>query len=461
MSDSDMREEESGGLRFGDICRVVFRAKHLPAIIGSVVLAAILAFLIMNFLVNPRKVEYQADFNFDVVRTSSTSALYESGQFFAEEETLTAVKNSSENFSDVKIEEMFPEGKDPVKVSVETVKVLEDVEDMFTTHYSITVKGNLFPDAQTAQDFLKALINYPKVKALADTKALAVKDSDGFNGYGAQLKTYKSVLTYGEQLAALRAQQDYLLGFYDGWISSYGGLYAVQDNSTTLSALREAAQVAFPGTRYSEFSEELSANAYQESYNDATLRTRLATYEEQLRLNEELYQILNEERANLLDEYKNLGGTGSTLDPQLGAFNEQLRALLTENESLKNQIDKIQKKINNDPDYLALEQKFKENLDEVYDALKSETDKIAPIAEELVERESYTTLLEIKTEGGTSTLLITAVVAVVVFLIACGVCYSVAVRRDKKTETAGTAKEHKKETSEALPADNTPNTSNE
>ena len=179
------------------------------------------------------------------------------------------------------------------------------------------------------------------------------------------------------------------------------------------------------------------------------------------------------ELDDLIEKYKAVDSGTSSIMPQFGEFHSRIAALTEENVVLNKKIEAIDKALENNSIYLAQEEKFGQSLDKVYAALAQESEQIAGVAEEIAERESYTTLLEITTEGGTSALLIAVVVAVVVFLIACGICYAVAIRRDKKTETAekaetkdGTGEETHEELAyevsiDDTPADDTPNTPNE
>lgn len=440
-TNKDMQEEEHG-VTFGAICRVVFQWKRFLCLIAITLVAAIAAFLCVKYVVNSGKVEYTAQFDFHLERVAVSSNLYDSGQFFAEESTLNAVKASDQSFEDVDIENLLPGGKYPIRVT----KTVETSENSPTrTYYTVTVNVSPFGDKDIADRFVKTLIGYIKQDAVDGALALAQKDGTGFNGYQAQLKYYNDAQTYEEKLTILSAQRDYLIGLYDGWIQNYDELYFVEGKSMPLADLREAVRSAFSETMYTDFLDELNANAYVPNGEDATtLQTRLNTYNEQKDLNEKKLAALETELSELLEQYKNVDGTASSLMPQFGEFHARIAALLEENVELQKKIDTLSKLRGDDAakqEYMAREKEFSDSLQTVYNALARQSEQIADVAMEIAGRETYTTLLSYGASGGMNAVLVGVAVAILVFLLGSAVCCAVVFSRGKNVKKEGQARQ--------------------
>ncbi len=427
-------QEERHGVTLGAICHEIFQWKRFLAILAISLVGALILTLFVHYFINPKKTQYEAQFNFHVVRTASSSDRYGSGQFFVEEETLNTVKNSDERFAGVDVENMLPNGKYPIKVSQETVK---NEDELFETYYLISINERVFADKKVAKVFERELIESIKNKAVSDTKALSVKDEAGYNGYQARLKIYNQAQTYEEKLAILVSQRDYIIGLYDGWMASYGNLYYVESKNLPLLDMREIVDSVFSGVMYNELASELSVNAYLPGSEDSdTLRSRRNTYVEQQDLNRRKLEDLKTELSALLEQYKGFDGASSSLMPQFGEFHSRIAALTEENADLQKKIDTIDKLLGDETtkaEYVEREQKFGASLEKIYDALMAQSEEIAGVAEEIATRESYTTILEIEETGGVSEVLVAVIATILCFIIAAAVCYAIVVRRKNHT----------------------------
>ena len=428
------KREEEHGVTFGAICHVIFQWKRLLAILAVTLAVAIATGLLFQFYVNPQRTSCEAKFRFQVVYTASSSDRFTSGQYFTEEETLNAVKSSDERFAGLNVKNLLPNGKYPIAVA----QVFEREEDRIVdTYYTISVSGRAFSDARSAREFVRALAESVKDRAVADAQALSAEDEDGFNGYQAQLREYENAETYEEKLSLLSEQRNYLLTLYNDWIDQYGNLYQIKAANKSLADLREAVRQSMSDTKYNELMLELGANAYiPDSENGVTLRSRLNTYNEQLDLNRRKLENLKTELSSLVDQYKNFDGTSSSLMPQFGEFHSRIAALTEENADLQKKIDTIEELLGDEAskaEYLEHEKNFQDSLQKIYEALTQRSKEIAPVAEEIAARESYTIIDSIEDQGGMNTLLVVIAVAVLVFLISSAVCYGIVSSRGKKT----------------------------
>ncbi len=441
------KREEEHGVTFGAICHAIFQWKRLLVILAVTLAAAIATGLLLKFYINPRRTSYEAKFNFHVVCTASSADRFTSGQYFTEEETLNAVKNSDDRFGGVDVKNMLPDGKYPITVTQEFVR---EEDRIVESYYRITVSETVFSDAEIAKEFVRALVDSVKDRAVADAKALSAADEYGFNGYQAQLREYEDAETYEEKLSLLSAQRDYLLNLYNGWIGQYGNLYQIKAVNKSLADLREAVQQSLSDTKYNELARELDTNAYiPGSENSVTLRSRLNTYNEQLDLNRRKLENLKAELSSLVDQYKNFDGASSSLMPQFGEFHSRIAALTEENADLQKKIETIEGLLGDEAskaEYLEHEKNFKDSLQKICESLTQRSKEIAPVAEEIATRESYTIIDSIEEQSGMNTLLLTAAAAVLVFLLSSAVCYGIVNRRGKRTaEPDGAASAQKED----------------
>lgn len=441
-------KQEERGVTFGSVCSVIFRGKIIVLLLAVTLVCTLILTLFVHYFINPKRVSFDAEFNFHVVRSDASSDRYVSGQFFVEEETLIATKESDETFADVDIESMLQNGESPISVSYEIVGETVGEEDETTLLYRLSVNGSLFPNQRVAISYLRALIGFIKDDAVNDAKALSAKDASGFNSYQAWLKTYAQAQTYEEKLSILASQRNDILALYDGWIEDYGGLYIIESKNSSLTDLRQTASAVFSDTMHNDLAGELNASAYfPDSEDNATLQSRRNTYAEQLDLNQCKLENLTKQLSALLEEYKGIDGTASSLMPQFGEFHSRIAALTEENADLQKKIDTIDKLLGDEAakkEYAEREAAFGASLQKVYDALMVQSEELAGVAEEITARESYTTILSIEKNGGISEILVAVAGAVIVFVIAAAICYAV-VRRKDQTQPQQTAEPAPKE----------------
>ncbi len=432
----ESNETQGGGVTFGRICGALFQWKRLLILVGVTLVAAVIAFVAIHFT-NANKTKYEVQFNYSVNRVAS-SDLYGNGQFFADETTLTAVKNSDERFQGVDVQELLYNGKYPILVTLEQERSETNADLVLRSYNLLTVPTAAFSNDELAEDFLNALIGYAKEEAIANAQALSVTDASGFNGYQARLKNYNTVQTYEEKLAILVNQRDYLLELYDRWIDSYGGLYYVQCKGLPLQDLRTALQVAFSDTMYSDLADELNVSAYLPTVSndyDNTISTRLNTYREQRDLNEKRINDLWETLERLIEAYGIKDNTtGFVTLPEFSEYHNRIAALQEENILLTKKIETIEN-AQSDPSkqeaYLQRSKDYGKKLDAIYNVLKTESEKFAPVMVEIVTRESYVTVENMEVTGGSSTLMITAVVAIIALLVTAVVICAVVFSKEK------------------------------
>ena len=197
--------EEESGITFGEICHLV--KKRIWWILGISVIVALVASLLFGFVINRGKNDYSVTFMVEFPGVSDRQ--YPDGTTFNHASMvyaaqLEAAKASNESFANIDIDGMSSNGG--ISISAETTG--ENNTTVYTGVYTITVSSAYFDSADQASDFLRAVLDQTiatvnaKISGMDFTARLSGYDS--LNGYTA----------YGDRLAILRRQQDYILERY-------------------------------------------------------------------------------------------------------------------------------------------------------------------------------------------------------------------------------------------------------
>ena len=197
--------EEESGITFGEICHLV--KKRIWWILGISVIVALVASLLFGFVINRGKNDYSVTFMVEFPGVSDRQ--YPDGTTFNHASMvyaaqLEAAKASNESFANIDIDGMSSNGG--ISISAETTG--ENNATVYTGVYTITVSSAYFDSADQASDFLRAVLDQTiatvnaKISGMDFTARLSGYDS--LNGYTA----------YGDRLAILRRQQDYILERY-------------------------------------------------------------------------------------------------------------------------------------------------------------------------------------------------------------------------------------------------------
>ncbi len=252
-----MDEEEKGALTIGDFFKVLFRRKWI--ILAVTLAALIVGTLIIELAVNPARITYQMYFTMEYPGKSS---VYPDGTTFRFQdmvslEYMQAVKDSDEQFANIDVEKISENDG----VTINSTSVLKDDDtssSSLTTNeklyeYWFVAEAKYFPDADTANAFLRALAAYPaeytktSLEKVSFTKNLLSYDSD-------------SVKRYEEKLNILNNQYNYLVGQYEALISSFGDNLVINEKS--LSVWLNELQTAYGSYDRESLNDRLSRYGY-------------------------------------------------------------------------------------------------------------------------------------------------------------------------------------------------------
>lgn len=197
--------EEESGITFGEICHLV--KKRIWWILGISVIVALVASLLFGFVINRGKNDYSVTFMVEFPGVSDRQ--YPDGTTFNHASMvyaaqLEAAKASNESFANIDIDGMSSNGG--ISISAETTG--ENNATVYTGVYTITVSSAYFDSADQASDFLRAVLD--QTIAAVNAKISGMDFTAGFSGYDS-LNGYTA---YGDRLAILRRQQDYILERY-------------------------------------------------------------------------------------------------------------------------------------------------------------------------------------------------------------------------------------------------------
>lgn len=197
--------EEESGITFGEICHLV--KKRIWWILGISVIVALVASLLFGFVINRGKNDYSVTFMVEFPGVSDRQ--YPDGTTFNHASMvyaaqLEAAKASNEAFANIDIDEMSSNGG--ISISAETTG--ENNTTVYTGVYTITVSSAYFDSADQASDFLRAVLD--QTIATVNAKISGMDFTARLSGY----ESLNGYTAYGDRLAILRRQQDYILERY-------------------------------------------------------------------------------------------------------------------------------------------------------------------------------------------------------------------------------------------------------
>lgn len=198
--------EEESGITFGEICHLV--KKRIWWILGISVIVALVASLLFGFVINRGKNDYSVTFMVEFPGVSDRQ--YPDGTTFNHASMvyaaqLEAAKASNESFANIDIDEMSSNGG--ISISAETTTGANNTT-VYTGVYTITVSSAYFESADQASDFLRAVLD--QTIATVNAKISGMDFTARLSGYD----SLNSYTAYGDRLAILRRQQDYILERY-------------------------------------------------------------------------------------------------------------------------------------------------------------------------------------------------------------------------------------------------------
>lgn len=198
--------EEESGITFGEICHLV--KKRIWWILGISVIVALVASLLFGFVINRGKNDYSVTFMVEFPGVSDRQ--YPDGTTFNHASMvyaaqLEAAKASDEAFADIDVEGMSSNGG--ISISAETTTGANNTT-VYTGVYTITVSSAYFNGADQASAFIRAVLD--QTIATVNAKISGMDFTAGLSGY----ESLDGYTAYGDRLAILRRQQDYILERY-------------------------------------------------------------------------------------------------------------------------------------------------------------------------------------------------------------------------------------------------------
>ncbi len=364
---------EEDEISIADFFRAFWRKKTLALILTLAI--ALTGTIGIYFGYNRVKSTYSCDFSYDIYQFDNytedkkdyINSIFPDGTIFRyadliSYERLSQVKESSEEFSSVDIDELYE--SDDISVS------FDDEEGIYT----IEAKAKYFKDESVAKNFISALASYPVEKVSSIMGSIAYDDN---------LTAYSQVNIYEDQLDYLSAQQKLLSEGFASLVDSFSEAYVVGGKS--LNSYRKELEVFFVQNSLSVLYTELHTYGYVKDLQSAKRKyeAQIAEYEREKRYNALAIQSLKEELAELVaDSY-----LGSTMyDSE--SFNVRIAALTERNIEIDKQLEILNGYLDDGEEKSVGAEAFEEKLDEIYLFLQETTDEYTAIVREIYGRNS-------------------------------------------------------------------------
>ena len=239
--------EEESGITFGEICHLI--KKRIWWILAISVIVAVVAGLAVGLVLNRGKDDYSLTFMVEFPGVENGQ--YPDGSVFNYNSIVYAdrlaaakeagVEGNADAFKDVDVEEMSANGDIAIVPETSESAVTTENTTGLTGAYVITVSSAYFKDKDEASDFLRAVLN--ETIGVVNEKIVGMDFTASLAGY----ENYTSYSAYGDRLAALAEQQQFLLTQYTAVIgggskiSQNYGLFVYEGQ--TISALYNEAKV--------------------------------------------------------------------------------------------------------------------------------------------------------------------------------------------------------------------------
>lgn len=361
------------GATIVDLFRAFWRKKILALILTLAI--ALTGTIGVYFGYNHFKSTYSCAFSYDIYQFDNytqdkkdyINSTFPDGSVFRyadliSYERLSQVKESSEEFSSVDIDDMYE--SDDVSISFDGEKKI----------YTIEIKAKYFKNKSVAKDFISVLASYPVEK---------VSFIVGSMTYDSNLAAYSEVNTYEDQLNYLSAQQKLLSDGFEELVSSYSEAYIV--GGEDLKGYRNEIDVFFLQNPLNTLYTELYTYGYVKDIESSkrTYEAQIAEYEREKRYNTLTMQSLKEELADLVaGSY-----VGSTMyDSE--AFNVRIAELAERNIEIDKQLEILNRYLDEGEEKLVGAAAFEEKLDEIYLFLQDMTDEYTAIIREIYGKNS-------------------------------------------------------------------------
>lgn len=334
--------DEERGVSLGEIFKIIF--KRIWWALGVTAAFILIAALAVQFWYNPNHKTYSVSFDLDY--PDGDSGLYPDGTTFRIAEfvtlsTLTAIKESNEEFASIDLEKMIAD--DAIGIAA----------DSTGEYFTLTVSAKYFSSNAQAVDFIRTVVEYPVTK---------INRLVGNAAYSANLNAFNLAKTYDEQIAYLQAQMDYIDSLYADLIELYGQYYTV--NGVSLGEYNLMLKNIFNEVDINLLNNELATNCYVK--DEETFKNN---YEYNI-------AVLTEEKTNNEASIAALKAERDEVERDFDAFNEAIVDLVVRNSEIDIEIANLQKTYDlmGDENNIAAKVAFEEKLGQYVDKLTEATE---------------------------------------------------------------------------------------
>lgn len=431
-------ENESGGISFSYIFRMIFSQKWLALAIAAIItLTGTLAL----YFTGKGGESYSVSFVSQIPNSESSPQefVFPDGKVYRYEamvsyENLEKVKNSKSEFSEIDIDAMH--GSGGISISRKLAETAEGSKEYEAT-YEISAKASYFKTSALARAFLSELTQFPN-RYLADMHI----------SYDRSLEASRSAIQYDRELSYLNEQVNFLNREYDKFIAAYSGNFVVKDGKT-LNYYQQQLQTFFDSGDIVRLKNEAVAAHYVKQGDDGkVLEAAIAKYRaehfEKVREKNKIEAALQSALDMLLnpaaEESAAAGGTATGGSSSSGGatINIDMTAVINYTAQIA-QLEQDIADIQGFIDGAVVNADFDKSVGEVEAQVEAFTNDFAEIAATVYRTKttvSYLNTSVIVFSGGrglTSSALLCSAVGIAVALI---VAYTVGWGRDKRNKIA-------------------------
>lgn len=246
-----MENEKEDGITLGELFARIFKHKIILAIIT--VLITVIGILFIALVFNKGKKIYTVRFNYndaDLLNHKYCDGTRFDYKSLVSEETLTAVKESNDDFKNINVAKMIENGDIDITL-YEEYTVSGSTKVVVDSYYVLTSSQKYFDDVTQAKNFLAKVTYYPFTVNTEKAKNL---------DYTVDLEAFKAAKTYALKTSYLSTERSLILNRYQELINKYGD---VEVSSYTGKALFSADSKV----RLSSIVAEIKLNLANESFD--------------------------------------------------------------------------------------------------------------------------------------------------------------------------------------------------
>lgn len=377
--------KQDDGVSLGQLFSWLWRKKIIGLIVFLAV--AVVCFVIILLISNTKAV-YSISFNYASTPNLSENKFLNNTSFnylnLISKNTLTAVKNSSDEFKNIDIDKVSN------SISITENKVYTN-DTLDYIYYVIEVKPRAFNSANEAKKFLIELSNWP------------IKYNDNFLNlinFNSNFDLINSSLTYEDDLSYIDSQVNLIKNGYEDLIEKFGDIYvSINENGENsyyyLSQLLNIFNANLNSFNYSMLEAILDSNHYVKlgenndtSYYDSFLSTNINALKTQKDALDKQKEALNNQINSILSQTSG-NITSSALDNLINSLSN----CITQSSEVEKEISNLeatqariteQKGLGDNG--FADDKEFGETLNNIVSFLQEETTLYSTIYKEIYSR---------------------------------------------------------------------------